>query len=158
VMHQIKKLGYQPRRTIRCVLFMNEENGLQGGLTYAEKSNDKDEFHLAAIESDAGGFTPRGFSCDAEADVFPDYFRKVNEFAGILNPYHLAFTKGGGGADISPLKSQGGILLGFRPDPQRYFDYHHTDTFDKVNKRELELGAAAITSLVILLDKYFIKD
>ena len=66
---------------------------------------------------------------------------------------------GGGGADISPLKSQKGLLIGLRPDSQRYFDFHHTakDTIDAVNQRELELGAAAMTSLIYLIDQYGIQ-
>ena len=156
VLHLIKRLGYQPKRTIRCVLFMNEENGLAGGKEYAKRSNEKGEFHLAAIESDAGGFTPRGFSCDAETDIFNEKFKSVTQWLPLLNTYGLELSKGGSGADISPLKSQRGLLFGFRPDSQRYFDYHHTgiDTMDAVNKRELELGAAAIMSLVYLIDKY----
>lgn len=156
VLQILKRLDYKPKRTIRCVLFMNEENGLAGGLSYAAASNKKEEFHLAAIESDAGGFTPRGFSADGDASVFTQRFKNVIEWFPLLEAYNLTFSKGGSGADISPLKSQKGLLFGFRPDSQRYFDYHHTaiDNMDAVNKRELELGAAAITSLVYLIDKY----
>ncbi len=156
VLQLLKRLDYKPKRTIRCVLFMNEENGLAGGLAYAKASNEKGEFHLAAIESDAGGFTPRGFSVDGDAAIFTQKFKNVIEWFPLLEAYDLTFSKGGSGADISPLKSQKGLLFGFRPDSQRYFDYHHTaiDTIDAVNKRELELGAAAITSLVYLIDKY----
>ncbi len=156
VLQLLKRLAYRPKRTIRCVLFMNEENGLAGGLSYAAASNKKGEFHLAAIESDAGGFTPRGFSVDGDDLIFNQKFKKVIEWFPLLEAYNLSFNKGGSGADISPLKSQKGLLFGFRPDSQRYFDYHHTaaDNMDAVNKRELELGAAAITSLVYLIDKY----
>ncbi len=156
VLHTLHHLGYQPKRTIRCVLFMNEENGLGGGLAYARESNEKGEWHMAAIESDAGGFTPRGFACDATDEVFAGFYRQVVQWEDILEPYYLSFTKGGSGADINPLKSQNGLLFGFRPDSQRYFDFHHTsiDRIDVVNERELKLGAAAMTSLVYLLDKY----
>jgi carboxypeptidase Q len=156
VLQLLRRLNYKPKRTIRCVLFMNEENGLGGGLAYAEASNASGEFHLAAIESDAGGFTPRGFSSDGHEEIFKDKFKKATEWLPLLEPYDLSLTTGGSGADISPLKNQKGMLFGFRPDSQRYFDYHHTeiDTFDTVNKRELELGTAAITSLVYLIDKY----
>ncbi len=156
VLHLLRRIGYQPKRTIRCVLFMNEENGLGGGLAYAEASNKKGEYHLAAIESDAGGFTPRGFRTDAHESVFKEKLKKATEWLPLLEPYGLDITTGGSGADISPLKSQKGLLVGFAPDSQRYFDYHHTaiDTIDAVNKRELELGAAAITALVYLIDKY----
>jgi len=152
----LKAVGYTPQRTLRTVLFMNEENGLGGGLEYAKVSNEKKEFHLAAIESDAGGFSPRGFSCTAEDEVFTKRFKKLLESFSLLESYGLYLEKGGAGADINPLKSQKGLLVGLRPDSQRYFDYHHTeiDTFDKVNQRELQLGAAAMASLIYLIDKY----
>ncbi len=156
----LRRLGYRPKRTLRTVLFMNEENGLKGGQAYWAASNEAEEFHLAAIESDRGGFTPRGFSAEAEDAVFADHYRAVNQWLPLLEPYGLTFVQGGGGADISGLKSQGGLLLGFLPDSQRYFDFHHTaeDVFENVNRRELELGAAAITSLVYLIDKYGLSD
>ena len=156
VIETFKALDYTPKRTIRCVLFMNEENGLAGGRSYAKWSNDKNEFHIAAIESDSGGFTPRGFTCTADESVFVDYLKNLKGLFGPLEAYDLFVKKGGGGADISPLKSQKGLLIGFKPDSQRYFDYHHTseDIFENVNKRELELGAAAISSLVYLIDQY----
>lgn len=159
VLNTLKQLGYQPQRTIRCVLFQNEENGLAGGKAYAAASAERKEKHIAAIESDAGGFSPRGFSFEAEEKVFLNYFSQVQKWSGLLEPYGITFTKGGSGADISPLKPQGPLLIGLRPDSNRYFDYHHTaqDTFDKVNRRELQLGAAAMTSLVYLLDQYGLK-
>ena len=157
VIHILKQLNYRPKRTIRCVLFMNEENGQAGAIEYMEQSNKAGETHIGAIESDAGGFTPRGFSCDAEADVFNSKFKPLyDRFQPLMEPYGLYLEKGGSGADISRLKSQKGLLFGFRPDSQRYFDYHHTanDRIEAVNQRELELGAAAMTSLVYLLDQY----
>jgi hypothetical protein len=156
VLRLLQQSGYRPKRTIRCVLFMNEENGLRGGRTYGEEAKRKNEFHLAAIESDRGGFTPRGFTVDGAEDVFSEKFPQLLPFLDVLEPYGLRIKKGGGGADISPLKNQGTLLIGFEPDSQRYFDYHHTaaDVFETVNKRELELGAAAMASLVYLLDKY----
>jgi hypothetical protein len=156
VLRIFKQLGYRPRQTIRCVLFMNEENGLRGGKKYAEEAERKGEFHLAAIESDAGGFTPRGFSFDADESVFGKFFEKIFAYEALLEPYGLKLSKGGSGADIGPLKGMKGLLSGYSPDSQRYFDYHHaeSDTFDKVNKRELELGAASMAALVYLLDKY----
>ena len=159
VIHLIQRLNYCPKRTIRCVLFMNEENGLRGGRAYWKWSNDKKEFHLAAIESDRGGFTPKGFTVDGHDDIFNKYFKQVIEWLPLLEAYGLAIRKGGSGADISGLKEQQGLLFGLEPDSQRYFDYHHTpiDGLDVVNKRELELGAAAMTSLVYLLDKYGLK-
>ncbi len=159
VLRILTSIGYKPKRTIRCVLFSNEENGLAGGREYAEVSNKQKEFHLAAIESDAGGFSPRGFSFEADTSVFTKYYRKVSGWLPLLESYGLHFEMGGSGADISPLKSQKGLLAGLRPDSQRYFDFHHTaqDNIEAVNKRELELGAAAMTSLVFLIDKYGLR-
>lgn len=156
VLQILKRMNYKPKRTIRCVLFMNEENGLAGAKEYQKQSYEKGEFHLAAIESDRGGFTPRGFSVDAHEEVFTGKMKQVSEWLPLLEAYGLSFQKGGTGADIGGLKDQKGMLFGFKPDSQRYFDYHHTaiDNFDSVNKRELELGVAAMTSLVYLLDKY----
>lgn len=160
VLQLFRQLNYKPKRTIRCVLFMNEENGLMGGKTYGEEADRKGEFHLAAIESDRGGFTPRGFTVDGETEVFSEKFPALQNWTPLLEPYYLHIKKGGGGADISPLKKQGALLIGYEPDSQRYFDYHHTaaDVFETVNKRELELGTAAITSLVYLIDKYGLEQ
>lgn len=156
VLHTLRALDYRPKHTIRCVLFMNEENGLGGATAYAKASNDNGEFHMAALESDAGGFTPRGFSVDGENSIFAEKFKAMTEWLPLLEPFGLSLSKGGGGADINPLKSQKGVLIGFRPDSQRYFDFHHTadDTIDAVNQRELEMGAAAITSLIYLIDTH----
>lgn len=156
VLNILKRVGYKPKRTIRCVLFMNEENGLAGGRAYAEEAERKKEKHICAIESDGGGHTPRGFSFEGEEGVFAPNFKKVSQWSELLEPYGLILKKGGSGSDISPLKKQKVFLSGFNADSQRYFDYHHTanDTFEAVNQRELELGVAAMTSLVYLLDKY----
>jgi carboxypeptidase Q len=156
VLHTLKVLGYKPKRTIRCVLFMNEENGLRGGLKYAEEAKASAERHIFALESDAGGFTPRGFSFDAENSVFTDLFKKVTAWEDLLKPYGIEFSKGGSGADIGPMKPMKFLMAGLRPDSQRYFDFHHTpaDNIQYVNRRELELGAAAMTALVYLIDKY----
>jgi carboxypeptidase Q len=156
VLRLFKKTGIRPRYTIRCVLFMNEENGVRGGKKYAEEAERKKEFHVCAIESDAGGFTPRGFSFDGDASVLPDYFEKVKIFSELLQPYGLELKKGGSGSDISPLKGMKGLLSGYSPDSQRYFDVHHTaaDVFENVHQRELELGAASMAALVYLIDKF----
>ena len=153
VLRILKILNYKPKRTIRVVLFANEENGLRGGNKYAELAKKNNESHFFALESDAGGFTPRGFSFDTSESEF----NSLKEFEELFNQYGIDnFIIGGSGADIGPLKDGKVILAGLRPDPQRYFDYHHaaSDTFDKINKRELELGAAAMTALVYLLDNY----
>ena len=153
VLRILKDLNYSPKRTIRVVLFANEENGLRGGTKYAEEARLNNEKHFFALESDAGGFTPRGFSFDtAEKE-----FKTIKKFENLFIKYGMDnFFIGGSGADIGPLKNGEVILAGLRPDTQRYFDYHHaaSDTFDKINKRELELGAAAMTALVYLLDNY----
>ena len=153
VLRLFKELDYKPKRTLRVVLFMNEENGLRGGRKYAEMAALKGETHIFALESDAGGFTPRGFNFD-----LPDYeFDQVQSWEPLFKPYLIHyFEKGGSGADIGPLKTNNNVLAGLRPDSQRYFDHHHaaTDTFDAVNKRELELGAATLTSLIYLYDSY----
>lgn len=153
VLRLLKQTGYRPKRTIRVVLFMNEENGLRGGNKYASMATSKKENHIFALESDAGGFSPRGFSFDcSDAN-----FERIQGWKALFEPYlvHL-FVKGYSGADIRPLKDDGMVLAGLRPDSQRYFDHHHAenDTFEHVNKRELELGAATMASLVYLFDKY----
>ena len=149
----LKLNNIKPKHTIRVVLFMNEENGLRGGKKYAEEAKINNENHVAALESDSGGFTPRGFSFDKSGE----HHKLFMSWKSLLAPYGLHdLSIGGSGADIGPLKDGSISLVGYKPDSQRYFDYHHaeTDTFDKVNKRELELGAASMTSLVYLLDNY----
>jgi hypothetical protein len=153
VLETIKSLNYKPKRTIRAVLFMNEENGLRGANAYAAAAAQKDQKHILALESDAGGFTPRGFGFDTT----PTQMQQINSWQPLFKPYLIHYFEiGGSGADVGPLKDTGAVLAGLRPDSQRYFDYHHAsnDTFDAVNKRELELGAATMSSLVYLFDKY----
>lgn len=148
-----KALDYQPKRTLRAVMFMNEENGLRGGRKYAELAAQNNEYHIAALESDRGGFLPVGFGItgtEAQQD-------KLLSWAPLFEPYGLhQFKRGGGGADISPLRTQSVPTIGFLPDSQRYFKYHHTpiDNFEAVNQRELELGAASMASLMYLIDQY----
>lgn len=149
-----KVMKIKPKHTIRLVFFMNEENGNRGGMTYADECKAKGEQHVAAIESDRGGFTPHGFDCDGPEK----YVQLIKGYASILKPYGLHhFEKGYGGVDIGPLKKQyeGIPLFGFVPDSQRYFDFHHaaSDVFENVNKRELELGCASMAAFIYLLDK-----
>ncbi|MDY8134118.1 M20/M25/M40 family metallo-hydrolase [Aquimarina sp. 2201CG5-10] len=156
VLRLFKEAGYKPKRSIRVVMFMNEENGLRGGKKYAAVAKNKNENHVFALESDSGGFTPRGFTFDCN----DANFKQVESWKPLFEPYLIHyFAKGGSGADIGPLKDEKIVLAGLRPDSQRYFDYHHAknDTFDAVNKRELELGAATMTSLMYLFDKYGVK-
>ncbi|MDA8626282.1 M20/M25/M40 family metallo-hydrolase [Flavobacteriaceae bacterium] len=153
VLRLLKLSRIKPKRSIRVVLFMNEENGLRGGNKYAEIAAQKNENHIFALESDAGGFTPRGFYFDCDQSNF----EQILSWKSLFKPYLIHFFElGGSGADIGPLKNETNVLSGLKPDSQRYFDYHHApnDTFDAVNKRELELGAATMTSLIYLIDKY----
>jgi len=134
-LRMLKDIGYKPKRTIRVVLFMNEENGLRGGIEYAKVAKEKRENHIFALESDSGGFTPRGFSFDS-SDAF---VTKAQQWKSLFEPYNIhLFQKGYGGADIGPLKNETIILAGFVPDSQRYFDHHHAanDALKHINKRE----------------------
>ena len=147
----LKTLGLRPKRTIRAVLFMNEENGLRGGREYAKAALENGEKHFAAIESDRGGFPPRGFGAGVADDAMFEKISSWNPLFSKFGPTHI--IRGGGGADIGPLRPQGTMTLGLLVDDHRYFDYHHSanDTFDKVSKRELELGAAFMALMGYLL-------
>ena len=155
ILRAFKAIGYKPKRTIRFVLFANEENGLRGGNKYAEEAKVKNEKHIFALESDAGGFTPRAFGFT----MSEEQFQKVLQWKPLIAPYGCSeFNRGGGGADIGPLRRAFPItaLAGLSPDSQRYFDIHHArnDVFENVNKRELELGAVNMAALIYLIDKY----
>jgi hypothetical protein len=157
VLHLFKQLNYKPKRTIRCVLFMNEENGSRGATDYAAWSKQTKQKHLVALESDRGGFAPRGFTVEGDDGKKEACMDALREWRALFKPYFVhVFEYGGSGVDVSKLKGQGVALMGFIPDSQRYFDVHHakTDHIQSVNKRELELGAATITSLIYLFDKY----
>ncbi len=152
VLNIFKNIGYKPKNTLRAVLFMNEENGGRGGKKYDELSKANNENHIFALESDSGGFTPRGFSFDTD----DANLAKIQTWKPLFEPYLIhSFTKGHSGADIEPLTSSKIIKAGLHPDSQRYFDYHHAanDNFDGVNKRELELGAATMAALMYLIDQ-----
>jgi len=149
----LKAIGYKPRHTIRAVMFMNEENGARGGGKYAELSIQNKENPIVAIESDRGGFTPRGFTMSGPENAKA----KIKNWKYLFEPYGLTdFEQEGGGTDIEPLFDRGVLVIGYLPDSQRYFDFHHapTDTLDKVNRRELELGAASMAALIFLIDHY----
>lgn len=149
----LSSLNYKPKNTLRIVLFINEENGGRGGKKYNELAAIGKENHIFALESDCGGFTPRGFSIEAS----DKNYEMILGFKELFSPFLIhQFFKGHAGADIEPLKSSNIIKAGLRPDTQRYFDYHHAanDRFEAVSKRELELGAASMASLVYLVDKY----
>lgn len=157
VLRILKTMDYHPKNSIRAVFFMNEENGDKGGQKYAELAAKNKEEHIAAIETDEGGFTPRGFGFTGLSAAA---MQKLNQsWKPLLEPYEAdRLTTGGGGTDIEPLKAAvpAVVLIGFRPDSQRYFDLHHTakDVFENVNKRELELGSSAMAALVYLIDQH----
>ena len=151
VLAMYKKQQIKPKHTIRAIAFMNEENGGAGGKAYFDDAKTNKLKHIAALESDAGGFSPRGIGVDTTMGAY----KTVLNWKPLLDPYFVQYIKKGGhGADISYLKEIGVPLIGFEPDGQKYFDYHHTsdDTFDKINKRELELSAGVIGSLIYLID------
>ncbi len=147
-----KALGITPKRTLRAVMWMNEENGLRGGVEYARIAKEKRENHIAALESDSGGFQPLGFSSSGT----DEQKARIKSWRDYFLPYRVwDFEQNGGGADIGPLQSQGTLLIGLRPSTQRYFIYHHTpaDVFEAVDRRELELGAASMSAMMYLLDR-----
>ncbi|MBI2514124.1 MAG: M20/M25/M40 family metallo-hydrolase [Opitutae bacterium] len=154
VLRILKSVGYTPKHTIRAVLFANEENGLRGATRYAEVAGEKHELHLLALETDGGGFSARGFNIGNAAG---DAHLKAARFKPLFEPYGVfIFQAGRGGADVGPLMAKGNTVAGLIPEAQRYFDIHHTreDTIDKVNKRELELGAAAMAALIYVVDQH----
>lgn len=141
ILRAFKAIGYQPKHTIRFVLFANEENGLRGGTKYAEEAKAKGEKHVFALESDAGGFTPRGFGFD----VTDEQIKKIKQWTELLAPYGAErLEKGGDGSDIGPLKRAFDIpTAGLNPDTQRYFDITDARSgarVENVNKRELNWG------------------
>jgi carboxypeptidase Q len=153
IISAIKSSGIKNKRTIRAIAFMNEENGLRGGKSYAAfAANEKNKKHIAALESDGGGLVPRSLGISVTADTLA-YYKKWGK---LFEPYMVTINGSGGGADIGPLEKLGTTQMSLNVDNQRYFDYHHTpaDVFENVHKRELELGAAAMTSLIYLIDKY----
>lgn len=152
VMRLISLKDFRPKNTIRLVLFANEENGLKGAKTYSKNVKKNNEEHLLALESDAGGFSPRGFNFDTE----DHYYNKILSWRPYFVPYYIhLFERNGSGADVSLLKGNAKVLAGLKTDSQRYFIHHHSemDTFDQINKRELELGAATMATLVYLTDQ-----
>ena len=154
VLHLLNLMNIKPKHSIRVVLFMNEENGNRGGKHYAERAAAKNEKHLMALESDRGGFSPRGFSVNGTEKQL----NEIKKWVDLFEPYGIhEFKMGFAGVDINPLEDGKICLIGLSPDSQRYFDHHHSDNdvFEEVNKRELVLGAASMTSLIYLIDKYW---
>lgn len=152
VLRLFRELGIQPKRTVRAVMFMDEEIAQSGGRKYAELARQNNEQHYFAIESDRGVFTPRGFSIDASDEKVA----AIQLLLPYFTPYGMhEIYKGGSGVDIGPLKNHYDMALaGLITDPQRYFDLHHagTDTFETINRREMQLGAAAMAALIYLID------
>ena len=152
----LRKLGMVPRRTIRVVLWTNEENGLRGGRAYAKDHADELKNHVAAIESDSGVFAPRGYSIEC-SDKTRELLarRQMEEIIELLAPTHsgLRVTAGGSGADIGPLRDAGFVLMGHRVEGTKYFDYHHTfaDTIDKVDPEELSQNVAVLATVAYIL-------
>ncbi|WP_454046022.1 M20/M25/M40 family metallo-hydrolase [Chryseobacterium sp. Marseille-Q8038] len=152
VLRTFKKLGIQNNHTIRAVCFANEENGTKGGKQYGKVAKENNEKHLFAIESDAGGFSPRGISLEMNETQR----NQIKSWVSLFLPYGVYNFEGKySGSDIAPLHEMGVPTAELVPDPQRYFDIHHTeeDTFEKVNRRELLLGSAVMTQLIYMIDK-----
>ncbi len=153
IIRVIKALNIKPLRTIQAVCFMNEENGGGGAKGYIQAAKNNNEQHIFALESDAGGFTPRGFGLDmidAKKNI-------IKNWAPLFYPYGVYdFNETGSGSDIGPLKEIGTALAGLGTDSQRYFDVHHaeTDVFENVSKRELDLGTVNMAALIWLVSKY----
>ncbi len=153
IIRVFKALGIKPKRTIRVVMFMNEENGLRGGEKYAEIAKTENRNFLFALEADEGGFSPRGFGMSMREEQK----ERLLQWRPLFQPYGIyEFTDGGGGADIGPLKSLGTAMAGLTVDSQRYFDIHHaaSDVFESVSPRELHLGAFSMAALVYLVSEY----
>jgi carboxypeptidase Q len=147
----LKRNGVKPKRTVRCVLFINEENGLRGGIEYGKFAASSNDIHLAAIESDRGAFTPRGFNVTTDSLSL----QKMQSWLPILNKANIDWVRSGGsGGDVGQIKSAK-ALFGYVPDDQRYMDLHHSDNdvFSAVHPREMELGSAAIAIMSLLLSE-----
>ena len=152
VFRLFKQLNIKPLNSIRLVLYMDEEMFQSGSKVYADFVGKEKKKHIVSIESDAGGLLPLGFGIDADDSVI----NSIQKLAVPLINYGLYKSgKGYGGTDIEPLKQFGIPLIGLNTNSQRYFEYHHSanDTVDKVSRREMQLGTAAIASLVYLIDK-----
>ena len=154
ILRAFKALGLKPKCTIRAVLFMNEENGQKGGLAYADSAKSKHEHHILAIETDAGGFSPRGIGMEMPAENKAE----ILKYKDLFLPYGAYdFSRDEGGSDISPLREQLKVpLAGLYPDCQRYFDLHHTnnDVFEQVNHRELKLGSVVLAQFIYLVSEH----
>lgn len=154
VLRLFQSVGIRPRHTIRAVMFMDEEVAQRGGQVYAREAAAKGEKHIAALESDRGVFQPKALAVTGN----PEQMKKLAEWQPLFDPYGIRLTTGGGGADIGPLKNffPEILLMGIIPEDQRYFNLHHaaSDTFEQVDRREMQMGSAGIATLVYLYDKF----
>ena len=153
VLRLLKDAGYKPRHTIRIVMFMDEEISQAGGKKYAESLQTAGEKPVLGVESDRGSFAPVGFGISADSAKYASFISWEKYFKSFGIP---AFTRGGGGADVSPLGGLGAITASYIPDGKTYFNYHHSaaDQIEHVNPRDLEEGSAAMAAFVYLFDKY----
>lgn len=153
VLRIFKDLDLNNRRSIRAIMYMDEELYQSGGNAYAQYSKENGIKNYLALEADAGGFAPLGFQVDAPDSIV----NVIASYQPLLQPYGIHYIrKGGSGVDIYPLKQFGAPLMGYRTESQRYMDLHHSayDTFDKVHIRELQLGSGNMAAIIYLIDKY----
>jgi len=145
----LHKLGVKPRRTVRVVLYTNEENGLRGAKSYDQTHTNEIGNHVLAVESDSGSFAPKGFTVQGTQGAVEDA-KAVTSLLSQIRP--MTAKTGHSGADIGNLGAQGVPALGLWVEGSRYFDYHHThaDTLDKVDPKFLKENTAAIAVLAYL--------
>ncbi len=147
----LRDLGLRPKRTIRAVLFMDEEFGGTGGRAYAVAPQRKGERHIVAAESDRGGFAPVGLAVGGKDRKALDL---IAAHADLFRPLGVAFmVPGGGGVDVAPLIEKGAVPAAVMINAQAYFDVHHSalDTVASVHPRELELQAVILAALAYIL-------
>lgn len=152
VLDIFKQLDIKPKRTLRCVFFINEENGVRGATEYANYADTSKQTHIAVIESDRGAFTPIGFYAETDST---EIISRLQSWLPVLEKANIEWIrKGGSGVDVQKIKNAK-LHLGYVPDDQRYMDFHHSanDVFDSVHPREFELGAAAIAIMAYLLSE-----
>ena len=146
----IKELGIEPRRTLRIVMWTNEENGGRGNKAYRDTHRAELDKHVVAIESDGGVFSPRGFGFSGSAEAM----EIVNEIGKLLGGIEAGqITEGGRAADVAPLNDEGVPVMSLKVDGSKYFWYHHTsaDTFDKIDRSELNRCTAAMAIMAFVL-------
>jgi Zn-dependent M28 family amino/carboxypeptidase len=152
VLDLMKRLNIKSKRTLRCVFFINEENGARGATEYAKNADTSAQMHLAVIESDRGAFTPIGFYAETDST---EIINRLQSWLPVLEKANIEWVrKGGSGVDVQKIKNAK-LHLGYVPDDQRYMDFHHSanDVFEAVHPREFELGAAAIAIMAYLLSE-----